>query len=88
MARTSEGIWKASRTIQDNQELPDLPEDLSEQQYADLLFGKGCSVRSINYFHTGVYELAFCFSSVPKCEPGSLSLSFAFEHAEHALTNS
>lgn len=42
MSKNSALIWKASRT---SMELPDCPSDLSEPQYADLLFAKGCYVR-------------------------------------------
>ncbi len=42
MSKTSIRFWAAARAAQD---IPDCPGDLSEPQYADLLFGKGCSVR-------------------------------------------
>jgi len=40
MSKSSMRIWEAARTVQG---IPACPSDLSEPQYADLLFGKGCS---------------------------------------------
>lgn len=39
MAKSSNGMWEAARARQVTV-TPALPEDLSEPQYADLLFGK------------------------------------------------
>ncbi len=38
MSRSSKRVWEAARTFQN---IPACPSDLSEPQYADLLFGKG-----------------------------------------------
>ncbi len=55
MARTSESIWKASRTIQDNQELPDLPEDLRvNNNMPTYCLGKGAA-----YVRLTIFLLAF-----------------------------
>ncbi len=45
MSKASKPIWEAARTVQG---IPECPSDLSDPQYADLLFGKGCSVRLIH----------------------------------------
>jgi hypothetical protein len=42
MKRSSISIWKHARSQFDD--LPDCPDDLSEPQYAELLFGKACTV--------------------------------------------
>ena len=42
MIRSSTSIWKHARSQFDD--LPDCPDDLSEPQYAELLFGKACTV--------------------------------------------
>lgn len=42
MSKSSRRVWEAARTVQGT--IPPCPSDLSEPQYADLLFGKGCSV--------------------------------------------
>jgi hypothetical protein len=42
MKRSSISIWKHARSQFDD--LPDCPNDLSEPQYAELLFGKTCTV--------------------------------------------
>ncbi|KAH8117633.1 hypothetical protein DFH11DRAFT_1035164 [Phellopilus nigrolimitatus] len=39
MTNRSKPIWRAARN---NVALPECPDDLSEPQYADLLYGKGC----------------------------------------------
>lgn len=44
MSKDSKRIWRISREAS---EIPDCPEDLSEPQYADLLFGIGCYVRIV-----------------------------------------
>ncbi|KLO05498.1 hypothetical protein SCHPADRAFT_862357 [Schizopora paradoxa] len=41
MSKSSKRVWQAARTVQGT--IPPCPSDLSEPQYADLLFGKGCS---------------------------------------------
>ncbi|KLO06466.1 hypothetical protein SCHPADRAFT_946061 [Schizopora paradoxa] len=41
MSKSSERVWEAARKVQGN--IPARPPDLNEPQYADLLFGKGCS---------------------------------------------
>ncbi len=56
MAKSSKGMWEAARARQVTV-TPALPEDLSEPQYADLLFGKGCSVRLIQLLLTRAYEI-------------------------------
>ncbi|KAL5490579.1 hypothetical protein ACEPAI_5412 [Sanghuangporus weigelae] len=38
MSRDSKPVWRAAR---ENVGLPECPEDLSEPQYADLVFGRG-----------------------------------------------
>ena len=45
MKRSSISIWKHARSQLDD--LPDCPDDLSEPQYAELLFGKACTVSLI-----------------------------------------
>ena len=45
MSKDSKSVW---RRVRENLELPDCPDDLSEPQYADLLFGKGCYVCNIS----------------------------------------
>ncbi|KLO15291.1 hypothetical protein SCHPADRAFT_275411 [Schizopora paradoxa] len=40
MSKTSRRIWEVSRKTHG---LPDCPTDINEPQFADLLFGKGCS---------------------------------------------
>ena len=45
MSKDSKSAW---RRVRENLELPDCPDDLSEPQYADLLFGKGCYVCNIS----------------------------------------
>ncbi|KLO04423.1 hypothetical protein SCHPADRAFT_840592 [Schizopora paradoxa] len=42
MSKSSKRVWDAARRVQGT--IPPCPSDLSEPQYADLLFGKGCSV--------------------------------------------
>ena len=42
MKRSSISIWKRARSQLNG--LPDCPDDLSEPQYAELLFGKACNV--------------------------------------------
>lgn len=50
MARSSTSIWKHARSQFDD--LPDCPDDLSEPRYAELLFGKACTVSLIFIFFT------------------------------------
>ena len=51
MKRSSISIWKRARSHFDD--LPDCPDDLSEPQYAELLFGKACTV-SLVFIFSGV----------------------------------
>ncbi len=44
MSKTSKHIWKVAREAHG---VPNCPDDLSEPRFADLLFGKGCSVSSL-----------------------------------------
>lgn len=44
LAPSSAAVWRASRTQFDN-DLPDCPDDLTEQQFANLVFGNACHVR-------------------------------------------
>lgn len=46
MSKSSKRVWEAARTVQG---IPQCPSDLSEPQYADMLFGKGCSVSSVQF---------------------------------------
>ena len=46
MSKASAPAWVASRRAI---ELPDCPSDLSEPQYADLLFSKGCYVSLLSF---------------------------------------
>ena len=48
MNRSSISIWKHSRSQLDG--LPDCPDDLSEPQYAEYLFGKACTVSPVYNF--------------------------------------
>jgi hypothetical protein len=45
MNRSSISIWKHARSQFDD--LPDCPDDLSEPQYAEFLFGKACTVSAV-----------------------------------------
>ncbi|KAK4945300.1 hypothetical protein LTR10_015459 [Elasticomyces elasticus] len=40
------GIWRQSRQIHFGSDMPDLPHGLTEQQYVDLLVGRGCQSRN------------------------------------------
>jgi hypothetical protein len=51
MNRSSTSIWKLARSHFGG--LPDCPDDLSEPQYAELLFGKACNVSLVFIFHSG-----------------------------------
>ena len=61
MKRSSISIWKHARSQFDD--LPDCPDDLSEPQYAELLFGKACTVSLIFKFslrgHCSLIHLSF-----------------------------
>ena len=48
MKRSSISVWKQARSQFDN--LPDCPDDLSEPQYAELSFGKACTVSLVFIF--------------------------------------
>jgi hypothetical protein len=72
MKRSSISIWRHSRSQFDD--LPDCPDDLSEPQYAELLFGKACTV-SLSFFenfrgHCSLIPLSFV--------SGSLRLTWSF----------
>ena len=45
MRRTSKSVWKQAFTNVSPPGLPDCPSDLNEPQYAELAFGKTCTVR-------------------------------------------
>lgn len=49
MLKASAHVWAASREALN---IPDCPPDLSEPQYVDLLFMKGCYVSLISYIIT------------------------------------
>ena len=51
MNRSSISIWKHARSQFDN--LPDCPDDLNEPQYAELVFGKACTVCLVFLFFQG-----------------------------------
>ncbi|KLO06478.1 hypothetical protein SCHPADRAFT_838028, partial [Schizopora paradoxa] len=48
MSKSSERVWKAARKMQ--RTIPVRPSDLNEPQYAELLFGKGCSVSLLDTY--------------------------------------
>jgi hypothetical protein len=60
MNRSSISIWKHSRS--QFADLPDCPDDLSEPQYAELIFGKACTVSLVFKFsggHCSLIPLSF-----------------------------
>ena len=69
MKRSSISIWKHARSQFDD--LPDCPDDLSEPQYAEILFGKACTVSLVfNFFLRGSFftntnPSQFCQRSLP-----------------------
>ena len=60
MKRSSISIWKRSRSQLDD--LPDCPDELSEPQYAELLFGKACAVSLVYKFYLEVIILLISLS--------------------------
>ena len=58
MTKNASQVWKSAR---DNLRLPPCPSDLSEPQYADLLFEKGCYVSRYMRFDFCVDILLFFF---------------------------
>ena len=61
MNRSSISIWKHARSQFDN--LPDCPDDLNEPHYAELVFGKACTVCPVFFFffrdHCSLIRLSF-----------------------------
>ena len=60
MSKSSKRVWVAARMMQEI--IPPCPPDLNEPQYADLLFGKGCSVseRSRLKLDISLLRIQFC----------------------------
>lgn len=50
LSRSSISIWKQAFGNVNPPGLPECPPDLTEPQYAELVFGKTCTVCSISYF--------------------------------------
>lgn len=57
MSRISRTIWKNARSNVEG--LPDCPGDLSEPQYASLLFEHVCQVRALTHFQCSLNKLLF-----------------------------
>ena len=77
MNRSSISIWKHSRSQFDD--LPDCPDDLSEPQYAEFLFGKACTVSLVFNFslrsHCSVIPPSFATGALcPTLSYGPLEL--------------
>jgi hypothetical protein len=53
MKRSSISIWKHARSQFDD--LPYCPDDLNEPQYAELLFGKSCTVSLVLIFQESLF---------------------------------
>lgn len=59
MLLQDQSIWKQSRENQFGTEMPEPPGNLTEQQYADLLVGKGCQNRRCAKWSTAKVYWAF-----------------------------
>lgn len=80
MKRSSISIWKHARSQFDD--LPDCPDDLSEPQYAEFLFGKTCTVSLVFKFslqgHYLLIPLSFATGALcPTLSFGTLELGAA-----------
>ena len=77
MKRSSISIWKHSRSQFEG--LPDCPDDLSEPQYAEFLFGKTCTVSLVFHLslrlHCSLIPLSFANGTLcPTLSFGTLEL--------------
>lgn len=87
MSRSSTSTWKRARSQFDD--LPDCPDDLSEPQYAEYLFGKACNVSLLFFFSLWVISSLI----PPSFVNGTFRLTLSFgllglEVAANAYLNS
>jgi hypothetical protein len=50
MSRASKSVWKEAFSNVSPAGLPDCPPDLNEPQYAELAFGRNCTVRLLSNY--------------------------------------